>query len=119
MSSYSARSSTFMRVREFLQNIKMSHNAHFKVVLYTALGRIVCDIEPPAEKDSLLGITDYPDLFTVDISAAFDEKSEADSNLLNARNVIVYNSAGEESMRVDQMLIFADRIIGFGLERGE
>ncbi len=107
-----------VHIREFLKKMKMEYNADFYVVLYTAIGKIVCDLEPPATKSSLLSFTDDPASFSVDISAVFDETGLFDDQLINAKNVIVYNNDSDvELMRTEQMVIFARHVVGFNLIR--
>jgi hypothetical protein len=116
MNSDLAKGTVFTRLREFLVKLKMEYNTEFQVAFYTSLGRIVCDIEPPAHASSIIGVTDDPTMFTVDISAFFDEKDVFGAQLINAKNVIVYkNNTDEELMRTEQMVLFADQILGFTL----
>ena len=104
----------FKHTRDFMVTLKMEYNTEFYVVLYTSLGKIVCDIEPPAAQNSLIGFTDDPTMFTIDISAIFDGKGLFDAELINARNVTIYkNNTDEEVARLDQMIIFTDQILGF------
>lgn len=106
----------FVHIRDFLNKMKMEYNADFYVVLYTAIGKIVCDLEPPATKSSLLSFTDDPASFTIDISAVFDGTGLLDEQLINAKNVIVYkNDSDVELMRTDQMVVFSRHIVGFNL----
>ena len=108
----------FTRLRGSLKKLKMEYNTEFQVVLYTSIGKIVCDIEPPAQAGSLIGVTDDPTMVTVDISAIFDKEDVIAAQLINAKSVIVYkNNSDEELMRADQMVLFADQIIGFTLIR--
>ena len=106
----------FAHIRRLLKEIVRDYNAEFRFVLFTPSGKIVCDIEPPANKNSFLSFTDDPGMFEMDISAIFDEKEVFDVQFINARNVIIYrDNSDEELFRVPQMALFADQIIGFTL----
>jgi hypothetical protein len=115
MGGNSVKGAAFTQIREILGKLKMEYNAQFNVVIYSSIGKIVCDIEPLAKEDSLIGFTDDPTVFSVDISAIFDGKEMFSADLLNAKNVIVYSNSGEELMRVEQMVLFADQILGFNI----
>ena len=118
MSNDLAKGLVFTHIREFLDKLTMEYNTEFQVVFLTSIGKIVCDIEPPASRDALIGLTDDPTMFTVDISAIFDGKDISDSQFINAKNVIVYkNNSEEEFMRAEQMVLFPDQILGFSLIR--
>lgn len=128
MKSDFTRGRVFTQIRECLEKLKMEYNAEYHAVLYTAMGKVVCDLEPPAAKNSLLGFVDDPTTFTVDISALFDGSGAFDEELINAKNVVIYennadkdgsgkNSPDKEIMRVEQMILFADQILGFSLIR--
>ena len=110
-----AEKSTFTQIREFLSKAKMEYNAQFNVILYTSFGKLICDLEPFARSSSALGFTDDPTIFTLDASAIFDGTSETNMHLVNAKNVIAYDHSGKELMRTEQMIIFADQILGFSL----
>ena len=114
MSKDLSRVAIFTHVRELVEKLKMENNMEYQVVLYTSFGRIECGIAPPASESELLGFTDDPTEFTVDVSAIFDGKVDVfESHLINAVNVIIYNHFGEEISRVDQMMVFSDQILGF------
>jgi hypothetical protein len=115
MNSDFSKGSVFTRIKEFLKDLKMQYNTEFRVVLYTSIGKIICDLELPAKKNSLLRFTDDPSNFTIDLSAIFDGQDVFDIHLVNAKNVIVYNNKEEEIMRADQMILFCDQILGFAL----
>jgi|GEM_PF-2134698 len=123
MNNNLARGKLFWHIGEALRNIKMEYNADFQFVFYTSLGKIVCDVEPPANKSSLIGFTDDPSIFSMDISAIFDDmefdKNELfDCHLINAKNAVFYsNSTGEEIMRMNQIFLFSEQILGFTLLR--
>jgi len=118
MSNESTKSAVFTHIRESLENLKREYNAEFQIVIYTAFGRIVCDLKPPSTKNALLGFVDDPTTVVIDISAVFDETGMFDAQLLNAKNVVIYNNnSGEEPIRVEQMVLFTDQILGFSLER--
>ncbi|MCL2579365.1 MAG: hypothetical protein FWE32_04975 [Oscillospiraceae bacterium] len=102
---------------ELLLKAKRECNANLRVVFYTAIGRTVCDIEPLADEDAFFAITDDPTAFTIDLSAAFNNKHGIDAQVINARNVVIYNKHGQESIRTEQMIIFVDQIIGFSIEK--
>lgn len=111
-----SRISIFTHVREVLNQMKMDYNAEFRFVFYTSLGRIECDIEPPEDKGSLIRFDDNPDKIDMDISAILDGKEVFNVQLLNAKNLVIYeNSTGRELSRLDQMALFVDQIIGFTL----
>jgi hypothetical protein len=110
----------FTHIREFLKKVTMEYNTEFHVVFLTAMGKIVCDLAPPVSKDSLIGVTDDPTMFTVDVSAVFDGQGIFDTQLINTRNVTIYkNNTEEVFMHIDQMVLFADQILGFGLVKKE
>jgi len=116
MSSNSPKASLFRQLKNALNSLKMEYNTEFQAVFFSHIGKIVCDIEPPASKDSLISFTDNPTMFIMDISALFDVDNAFDEHLINAKNVVIYkNNSNEELMRVDQMILFADQIIGFTL----
>ena len=118
MSKELTKGTVFTDIREFLTKLKMEYNTEFQVVFLTAIGKIVCDLQAPSTEDSLIGVTDDPTMFTVDVSAIFDGKGMFDTYLINATNVIVYkNNTEEEYMHADQMVLFADQILGFSLVR--
>ena len=112
------RGTVFTQMREVLNSLKMEYNTEFQVVLFTNIGKIVCDVAPPAKRDSLIAFTDNPAFFHIDISALFNETEAFDEQLINVKNAVIYkNTSNEESIRVDQMILFADQITGFTLER--
>jgi len=118
MSDNLTKCAVFIQLREFLERLTMEYNTEFQVVFLTAAGKIVCDLKPPASSDSLIGVTDDPTLFTVDVSAIFDGQDRFDTQLINAVNVIVYKNNSEEVfIQEEQMVLFADQIIGFSLVR--
>ncbi|MDR2888476.1 MAG: hypothetical protein LBV33_01380 [Lachnospiraceae bacterium] len=118
MSNDLTKGAVFSCIREFLEQFRREYNTEFHVVFYTSIGKIVCDLEPPASKRSLLGFADDPTTFTVDISAMFDGTGLFDSQLINIKNAIIYkNNSDEELMRTEQMVLFADHILGFNLIR--
>ena len=118
MSNDLTKGAVFTHVREFLSKLTMEYNTEFQVVFLTAIGKIVCDVEPPASEDSLIGVTDDPTMFTVDVSAIFDGQNMFDTHLINATNVVVYKNSSEEVfMQADQIVLFADQILGFSLVR--
>jgi hypothetical protein len=107
-----------MHLRELLSKLTREYNTEFNVVFLTPVGKIVCDLAPPAEEDSLIGVHDDPTKVTVDISAVYDGKGICDTKMINAKNVIVYkNNSDEEFMRAEQMILFTDQIIGFSILR--
>ena len=106
----------FTHIREFIQKLKMEFNTEFQVVFYTSIGRIICDLEPPASEGSLISFTDDPTKFAVDISAMFAGKDVFDTQLTYARNVTVYrNNSNEILIKEEQMVLFANQILGFTL----
>jgi hypothetical protein len=117
MSGDLSKGTVITQIRELVTKLKMENNTEFHVVLYTSMGQIVCDIEPPASENSLLGYTDDPTEFTVDISAFFDGKYEFESQLINAKNVTINSRSGEELSRMGQMILFTDQILGFTITR--
>ena len=120
MSKDFEKGAVFTNIRKFLDKLTMEYNTEFQVVFLTAAGKIVCDIEPPASEDSIIGVTDDPTMFTVDVSAIFDGQGMFDTQLINAKNAVVYKNNSEEAfMREDQMVLFADQILGFALVRKE
>ena len=113
-----AKRAIFARVEDLLHRLKMEYNAEFQAVLFTALGKIVCDIEPFTKESSPIGVTDDPSLLTLDISAVFEEQDVFGARLINAKNVTVYNGDSDEVIaRAEQMILFADHILGFTLVR--
>jgi hypothetical protein len=111
MSDLLEKSKVFTDLRDFQIKMRMEYNAEYKVVLYTAIGRVVCDLEPLAPRDSLIGISDDPAAVSVDVSALF-----SGDNPVNAKNVIIYkHDSNEELTRADQIMLFADQILGFSL----
>jgi len=105
-------------MRSALRSLKMEYNAEFQVVFFSNIGKIVCDVEAPVKKDSLIAFTDNPTLFHIDISALFEETDAFDEQLINAKNAIIYkHNSDEELMRMDQLILFADQITGFTLVR--
>ena len=118
MEDFSGKYAIKKNVETNLNKLKMEYNAEFQIILYTAMGRIVCDLEPPAEEGSLVSFTDDPTIFSIDISAMFDQKELFSANLVNAKNAVIYsNDTGLEIMRTEQILLFMDQIIGFSLIR--
>ena len=112
MSDDLTKSAVFTQIREFIKKLTMEYNTDYRVAFLTPIGKIVCDLEPFAEKSSLIGITDDPTVFTVDISALFSNDNIG-THVINATNVVVYkNDSGKEIMRTNQMILFADQIIG-------
>ena len=110
------KGAVFAQVRKFIDKFKMEYNTEFHFVFFTSFGKIVCDLEPPAKESSLIGLTDDTENFTVNISAIFDGKDVFDTLLLNAKNVVIYkNNSDDELMRAEQMILFADQILGFTL----
>ena len=108
----------FTHIREAIKKLKREFNTEFQVVFYTPIGRITCDLEPPADESSLISFTDDPTKFTINISAIFAEKGVFDTQLTYAKNVTVYrNNSNEILLQEEQMVLFADQIIGFALVR--
>ena len=108
----------FTHIREFIQRLKMEFNAEFQVAFYTPIGKIVCDLEPPAPESSLISFTDDPANFTLDISAMFAGKDVLDTQLTYAKNVSVYKTNSNEILfQEEQMILFANQILGFTLLR--
>ena len=102
-------------IRNTINTLKMEYNTDFKIALYTTMGKIVCDVEPPAKKSSFVNFDDDPAKLVVDISAIFDGTEAFETHLINARDVVVYNNSNEEIMKIEQMILFADDILGFAL----
>ena len=118
MSSNLIKGEILAKVRKLTDKLQMEYNTKFNVVLYTSIGRIVCDIEPPAPQSELVRLGDEFTSFDVDISAIFDTTSVFNAQLINIRNVIVYkHDSEEELMRTEQMILFADHIIGFSIKK--
>lgn len=118
MSSNLTKGMVFTHIHELLKKLRMEYNAEYRVIFYTSIGRIVCDLEPPAPKSSLIGYADDPTTFTVDISSLFEGTGLFEAHLINAKNVTVYkNNSDEELMRAEQMLLFADQILSFNVVR--
>lgn len=118
MSDDVTKGAVFAQIRDCLEKLTMEYNTEFQVVFLTSAGKIICDLKPPASSDSFIGVTDDPTMFTVDVSAIFDGQNMFDTQLINAANVIVYKSNSEEVfMQEDQMVLFADQILGFSLVR--
>ena len=118
MSDNASKCEVFKQLREFLDKLTMEYNTEFQILLLTSIGKIICDIMPPAGSDSLIGVTDDPTMFTVDVSAIFDGQNAFDTHLINATNVVVYKNSSEEVfMQADQIVLFADQILGFSLVR--
>ena len=108
----------FTHIREFIKKLKMDFNAEFQVVFYTPIGRIVCDLEAPANESSLVSFTDDPTKFALDISAMFAGKGVFDTQLTYAKNVTVYrNNSDEIIFEEEQMVLFSNQILGFTLIR--
>ena len=106
----------FTHIREAIQRLKREFNTEFQVAFYTSIGRIICDLEPPADESSLISFTDDPTKFTVNISAMFAGKGVFDTQLTYPKNVTVYrNNSNEILLQEEQMVLFADQILGFTL----
>ena len=118
MNSELTQGKIFATVRECLDKFTREYNTDFQVVFLTPIGKIVCDIAPPASIDALIGVGDDPSDFCVDVSAIFDGLDMFDTQLINARNVIIYKDNAEtEFMHLDQMVLFAHQILGFSLQK--
>ena len=118
MNSDSTKGVVLAKIRQLINTLRKEYNAEYRTVLYTAAGRIVCDLDPPAPKSDLVGFVDDPTTFTLDISAEFDGMGLFDSQLVNVKNAVVLRNDSEEVLsRADQMVIFSDQIIGFRLKR--
>ena len=119
MSDDLTKSAVFAQVREFIKTLKMEYNTNYRVAFLTSIGKIVCDLEPFADRSALIGITDDPSVFTVDISALFS-KDNLGTHVINATDVVVYsNDSKEVIMRTDQMILFADQILGIAIVKKE
>ena len=116
MNSNLSEGALFTNIRESIQKLKREFNTEFQVVFYTPIGRIICDLETPADENSLISYTDDPTKFTVNISAMFAGKGVFDTQLVYAKNVTVYrNNSNEILLQEDQMVLFANQILGFTL----
>jgi hypothetical protein len=112
------RGAILSRIRQLVTKLRKDYNARYGVVLYTAAGRIVCDLAPPAPEEDLVGFVDDPANIRVDISAEFDGTDLFDSQLICVKDAVIYRSdSNEELAHVEQMILFADQIIGFGLKK--
>jgi len=113
-----AKVTIFEELRTFLHSMRMEYNTEFRVVFLTAVGKIVCDLEEPAHESGMIGLSDDPEAITIDISAIFDNLGSFNTQLVNAKNVVVYKNNSEDVfMRAEQMAIFADQILGFTLTK--
>jgi hypothetical protein len=114
----STKGTVFIQVRELLERLKREYNAEYHVAIYTSFGRVLCDLELPSTKNSIVGFADDPKKFAIDISAIFEGVDVFDDELLNVKNVIIYkNNSAEELVRTEQMILFTDQILGFSLEK--
>jgi hypothetical protein len=112
------RGAILSQIRQLVNKLRKDYNARYGVVLYTAAGRIVCDLAPPAPESDLVGFVDDPTTIPLDISAEFDGTGLFDSQLVSVKDAVIYRSdSNEELAREEQMVLFADQIIGFGLKR--
>ena len=110
-------------VMNLLDTLKRENNAQYKVMLITTAGTLVGDIEPCSPEAGLIKYTDDPALFSLDTSSIFNmlkkrypEEPYTDSYMLNVKNAILYGSSPrEEIMKVEQIIIFSDQIVGFSL----
>jgi len=120
MSKNTNKGEIFTHITKYLNSFTREYNSEFHVVLLTAVGKIVCDIAPPAGSDSLIGVTDDPTELTVDVSAIFADMDLFKTHLINIKNAVIYkNNSDEVFMREQQMVLFADQILGFALMRKE
>jgi hypothetical protein len=118
MNAEPTRGAILAQIRQLVNTLRKDYNAKYGVILYTAAGRIVCDLAPPAPRSDLVGFVDDPTTIPLDISADFDGSGLFDSQLISVRDAVIYKSnSDEELMRVEQMILFTDQVIGFGLKR--
>jgi hypothetical protein len=118
MNAEPSRGVILAQLRQLVATLRKDYNADYGVILYTAVGRIVCDLAPPAPKSELVGFDDDPDTIPLDISAEFDGTGYFETQLINVKDAVIYRSdSNEELERVDQMIVFVDQIIGFGLKK--
>ena len=118
MSEDLKKGSIFTQVQECIANLKMEYNTEYNVVFLTSVGKVVCDIGAPGNANSLIGLSDDPSEISVDISSLFDGSHLFETDLVNAKNVTVYkNSTLEKFMQAEQMILFADQILGFTIEK--
>ena len=116
MGSNKSEGLLFKHIREYIQKLKMEFNAEYQVVFYTSLGRMVCDLEEPAQENSLVSFTDDPTNFTIDISAMFAGKGILDTQWTYVKNIIVYkNDSDKVLFKEEQMILFDDQLLGFTL----
>ena len=112
----SLKISIISQIRRFLEDSKREYNQEFRVEFLTSIGRIHCDVEPLAHTTELIGYLDDPENVVIDVSAIFGDNSEFDSQLINAKNVVLYkNNSDEILMTSKQIILFVDRILGFSI----
>jgi hypothetical protein len=117
MESGAAKGAVIAQLRQLVNTLRKDYNKEYRVVLYTASGRIVCDLAPPSPRNDLVSYVDDPNTISLDVSADFDGTGLFDSQLVNVKNAVIYRSdSNDELARADQIILFADQIIGFGLK---
>ncbi len=118
----------FKHLIKLIEKLKMENNAYYRVMLYTSSGTVVGDLAPCSPENEMLKYTDDPDNFSLDISSLFSSMEKqfvqenpahqnySDAYMINVINATVYkNGTRDEIIKLDQLILFTDQIIGFSL----
>jgi hypothetical protein len=117
----------FRELMKLIYKLKSENNALYKVAILTPAGTIVGNMAPCSPENEMIKYTDDPEKFTLDTSSIFDVLSKqynpvkqeySDAYMVNVLDATVYeNGITGEGTHVDQIILFADQIIGFSLIR--
>lgn len=124
----SMKSIVFKELIKLIYKLRSENNANYKVALLTAAGTITGTISPCSAENEMIKYTDDPEKFLLDTSSIFDvlakqydsgkerETAYSDAYMVNVLDAVMYkhgiHSDGEP---IDQIILFADQIIGFSL----
>jgi hypothetical protein len=119
----------FKELVKLIYTLKSQNNASYKVALLTAAGTIVGTIAPCSEEKEMIKFTDDPEQFILDTSSIFDVLTKeyyagkshpeySDAYMVNILDADIYRNGLNGSYdHIDQIIIFADQVIGFSLIR--
>jgi hypothetical protein len=119
----------FKELIKLIYKLKSENNTSFKVAILTAAGTIVGNIAPCSHENEMIKYTDDPTKFTFDTSSIFDvlskqyqpgngESEYSDAYMVNVLDATVFeHGMTGEGKKIEQIILFADQIIGFSLVR--
>jgi len=120
----------FKELTSLVYKLKESNNAYYKVSFLTTAGTIVGNIAPCSAENEMIKYTDDPEKFTLDTSSIFDILSKqynhdndrkpgySDAYMINVLDATIYEKGTRiEGIHADQIILFADQIVGFSLVR--